>query len=59
MAPTTASADPSDPPNCFGPELVAPAAQSGIGPYERSIAPSSEPGTIAAEVAAFNAGYGS
>ena len=59
MVPTTASADRSEPPNCFGQELVAPAAQSDIGPYERSIAPGSEPSTIAAGVAAFKAGCGS
>ena len=47
------------PPNCFGQVVVAPAAQSGtVGPYERSIAPSSPPGTIATGVAAFKANCG-
>ena len=60
VVPSAASADASNPPpNCFGQVVVAPAAQSGtVGPYERSIAPSSPPGTIATGVAAFKANCG-
>jgi hypothetical protein len=59
VVPSAASADASNPPNCFGQVVVAPAARSGtVGPYERSIAPSSPPGTIATGVAAFKANCG-